>query len=57
MVSSDFIGPVYFSYGKMELGSYRNAAFSTLVLPLIIFILAFFTRNPQNTKRADNEIA
>ena len=56
LVIASAIGPAYFSYGKMILGSYRNAAFSTLVLPLIIFILAFFTKNPQKTKRADNEI-
>ncbi len=47
LVIASAIGPAYFSYGKMILGSYRNAALSTLVLPLIIFILAFFTRNPQ----------
>jgi MFS transporter, OFA family, oxalate/formate antiporter len=55
LVIASAIGPAYFSFGKMMLGSYRNAAFSTLVLPLIIFILAFFTSNPQETQRADNE--
>ncbi len=54
LVIASAIGPAYFSYGKMLLGSYRNAAFSTLVLPLIIFILAIFTRNPQKITRAAN---
>ncbi|MBT3199076.1 MAG: MFS transporter [Phycisphaerales bacterium] len=47
LVIASAIGPAYFSYGKAVLGSYRNAALSTLVLPLIILALAFFTKNPQ----------
>jgi MFS transporter, OFA family, oxalate/formate antiporter len=47
LVIASAIGPAYFSFGEKYLGSYRNAAFSTLVLPVIIFILAFFIRNPQ----------
>ncbi|MCF7955388.1 MAG: MFS transporter [Phycisphaerae bacterium] len=52
LVIASAIGPAYFSYGKMLLGSYRNAALSTLVLPVIILILALFTRNPQKISRA-----
>jgi len=55
LVIASAIGPAYFSYGEMLLGSYRNAAFSTLALPVIIFILALFTRNPQEMICADKD--
>ena len=47
LVIASAIGPASFSYGQLWLGSYRNAAFSVLVLPVIMFVLAIFSRNPQ----------
>jgi hypothetical protein len=36
-----------FSYGRQYLGSYRNAAYVVLLLPVMIVVLSFLTRNPQ----------
>lgn len=47
MVIASAIGPKLFSLGKDCLGSYRNAAATVLILPIIILLLSFFTRNPQ----------
>ncbi len=49
MVIASAVGPALFSFGKDILGSYRNAAATTLVLPAVILLLSFFTRNPQKT--------
>lgn len=46
-VIASALGPAMFSYGKEYLGSYRNAAYVVLLLPAAVFVLAFFTRNPQ----------
>ena len=46
-VIASAIGPILFSGGKALLGSYHTATFYVLVLPVMVFVLAFFTRNPQ----------
>lgn len=53
MVIASALGPTIFSYGRDYLGSYRNAAYVVLTLPVVVVILAFFTRNPQR-KYADS---
>ena len=47
MVIASAVGPKLFSLGKEYLGNYRNAAALVLILPALILVLSFFTRNPQ----------
>lgn len=48
MVLSSAMGPVLFSYGKTYLGSYRAMLIWLLILPIVIFAMSLFARNPQN---------
>lgn len=52
LVIASAVGPALFSGGQHLLGSYRNASFCALLLPVIVFVLAFFTRNPQRAVSA-----
>jgi OFA family oxalate/formate antiporter-like MFS transporter len=47
LVIASAVGPALFSGGQHLLGSYRNTTFCALGLPVIVFVLAWFTRNPQ----------
>lgn len=47
LVIASALGPAIFSYGREFLGSYRNAAYLVLLLPISIIVLSLFTRNPQ----------
>ena len=47
LVISSAVGPAMFSYGKLWFGSYQNVALLVLIMPASIFIMSFFTKNPQ----------
>ena len=52
LVIASAVGPALFSGGQHLLGSYRNASFCALLLPVIVFVLACFSRNPQRAHPA-----
>jgi OFA family oxalate/formate antiporter-like MFS transporter len=47
MVISSAVGPAFYSYGKLWLGSYQKTTLTLLVLPVIVIVMALFTDNPQ----------
>ncbi|MBI2424793.1 MAG: MFS transporter [Candidatus Hydrogenedentes bacterium] len=47
MVLSSAVGPVSFSSIHYFTGSYREACFASMVLPLLVWALGFRVRNPQ----------
>ena len=53
LVIASALGPAMFSFSRQYLGSYRNAAYVVLLLPVMIVVLSCFTRNPQR-KYADS---
>ena len=55
LVISSALGPAIFSFGRELLGSYRNAAYIVLLLPAAVFVLAFFTQNPQREYAPRNQ--
>lgn len=47
LVIASALGPAAYSFGRDYLGSYRNTSYVILLLPAAVFVLSFFTRNPQ----------